>query len=289
MQRLWRSHVLEERAIELDRVRNSLNVWQKEEDSYIGDLDVFVYAIGDKNKLVQQEIANATKQVDAKLIAHDHRWDKILHHVQRRFEQMDPNAENQDSTESILDDMELRLGDVVEYRRDEAKALLATKVSEIDTALKDSQDHISLLAVLLVAAEASRHSSAELLLDDYRELVDDGESIQSDFSVHLGNLLRALDSANCSNEVVSRIKQATTLVTSYAQGAGRSKAPHAVSLEACFLAPQQYVAGPPGLSLCQAATQHRVPIQWRGVRAAKANNRRGKQPHGATRSYHADT
>lgn len=66
MQRMWRSHIFQERKLDLERVKNVLDGWQIEEDWYRGCLETFVYGMSEQIKFLANELNDETKAEDKK-------------------------------------------------------------------------------------------------------------------------------------------------------------------------------------------------------------------------------
>ena len=172
LERTWRGHQVGERRLDVVGLRAAVEAWQKEGQFYAEALDGFVYTIDEHTQAMAQLRARAleTKAQSSE----DPRWEAPYRNAMAEL------GEAKRKRRIIVDEMELAMGDAVDDRRLEAKAIAQRHVIDLRRAMAAASDHLNVSVVLLVGAEQDRFRAARNLLTDYHTHVDDVTSSDDD-------------------------------------------------------------------------------------------------------------
>lgn len=200
-QRLWRSHVVGENELDLGRLNTSVETWRNEAESHCGILDSFAYGLGEQAEALRDAVSAARR--DFYTERDDNRWADIRDEAQRAI---------QDTGLSAISDMETAMIEVADDRRESALRLIEELVGAANATLVDATTHMSVLAVILIAAEVSRFLEGLELIGEYARIVG-GEQLAVPDQDVLRVMCDALtdDAAHCSSEVAEKIEAATRL------------------------------------------------------------------------------
>lgn len=236
--RIWRAHLTGARRLDLDVVNESLDAWRRDAAEHGDAVHALARALDDQAALVRAERARAYKTYRNGLRSPEPRWDACQAAAVRRMLTRKREVTNADRL-TLVDDLELALGDVVDDRLANARARASELEDGARAAARRATELLAVLAGRVASAEAMRFSAGCSALDDYEANVDGEDVVKAPFDApkRLGRAIASLDArlGDCvSSDVAAKVRGALALAAPLGAGEtgrpAKHRAPHTVQL-----------------------------------------------------------